>query len=279
MNPAEVISEVLKSIVEKAQIGVNLLELEQRAETAISIRGAESVNKNYKPDWASTPYPSVVCLGVNDQIGHAIPRDYNLQDGDLLSIDCGIVINGKAGDAGLTISIGKVSNRDERLLRYAKRALYRGIRAIKPGAKITDVGEIIEPYLNRMGFCVVRQMNGHGIGEQMHMEPTIPHFELPRKEKVIKSQPTKGDRSKNKYEYTNQDLGTFQEGQVICIEPHVTYNPNVVKDPDGWTLRTADGRKSAMFEAMVEVTAFGFNVLTTHLDFNDCREDAERREV
>ena len=264
MKPEEVISEVLKSIAEKAAVGVNLLELEKRAETAIAMRGAESVNKGYKPESANTLFPSVVCLGVNEQIGHSIPKDYVLQEGDLLKIDCGIKINGKVGDAALTVPIGKISDRDERLLRYAKRALYHGIRAIKAGGKITDVGKAIEPYIEQMGFKIIKQMNGHGIGEQMHIEPTIPHFVLPVQQKKIKQ---------GKYEHIEQDLGMFQLGQVVCIEPHIAYNESVIREPDGWGLKTGDGHKSAMFEAMVEVTSYGFNVLTSHLDFNDCRED------
>lgn len=252
----EVISEVLKSIVEKAQAGVNLLELEKRAETAISIRGAESANKGYKPAFANTPYPSVVCLGVNEQVGHNIPRDYVLQEGDLLKIDCGIIINGQAGDAGLTVPIGKISDRDERLLRYSKRALYQGIKVIKAAGKITDVGKAVETYLRQMGFSVVKQMNGHGIGSQMHIEPVIPHFVLPAIEKKIG----------NKYEYTRPDLGIFTEGQIVCIEPHVAYNEGVVREPDGWGLKTIDGRKSVFFEHMIKVTNLGHEVLTTHIN-------------
>ncbi len=252
MNPAEVISEVLQSIAEKAQVGVNLLELEKRAETTIQIRGAVSANKNYQPQWAKTPFPSVVCLGVNDQVGHNIPRDYVLQDGDLLKIDCGITINGQAGDAGLTIPIGKISDRDERLLRYTKRALYRGIQAIQVGGKVSEVGKVIERYIMQMGLAVVRQMNGHGIGAQMHMEPAIPHFIVPQK------------RVGKKYEYTEVDLGTFREGQIVCIEPHVTYHSDVVKEDD-WGLKTRDGRKSAMFEHMVEISSSGVRILTTHI--------------
>ena len=255
MIPEEVISEVLISIVEKAQIGVNLLELEKRAETAIAMRGAESANKGYQSSWSKSPFPSVVCLGVNEQVGHNIPRDYVLKDGDLLKIDCGIIINGQAGDAGLTIPIGKISNRDERLLRYTKRALYRGIKVIKVGGKVSDVGKAIEPYLGQMGFAVVRQMNGHGIGAQMHMKPMISHFIVPPTEK----------RVGKKYEYTEVDLGTFHEGQVVCIEPHVTYHRDIVREADGWGLKTRDGRKSAMFEHQVEISISGVRILTTHI--------------
>src|SRR3990167_1820992 len=254
MKPEEVISEVLKSIVEKAAVGVNLLELEKRAETAIAMRGAESANKGYQPSWSKTPFPSVVCLGVNEQVGHNIPRDFVLQDGDLLKIDCGIVINGQASDAGLTIPIGKISDRDERLLRYTKRALYRGIQAIKVGGKVSDVGKVIERYILQMGLAVVRQMNGHGIGAQMHMEPVIPHFIIPPTEK----------RVGKKYEYTEVDLGTFYEGQIVCIEPHVTYHSDVIKEDD-WGIKTRDGRKSCLFEHMVEISSLGVRILTTHI--------------
>lgn len=258
MKPEEVISELLRTVAKKAAVGVNLLELEQTAETIIQVMGAESVNKGYHPSWSKTPFPSVICLGVNDIIGHAPPKDYILKDGDLLSIDCGIKINGMCGDAGLTIPIGNISSSDKHLLKYAKGALYEGIKQVKPGVKITQIGQAIEHYANQKGFIVNRRFNGHGIGEQMHQEPIIPHYAIPLEEIKI---------GKGKYEYKEKDnIPTLYEGQIICIEPYLTRKDAFgYLDDDGWTLRTRDRKKSVFFEEMILVTSVGFEILTTHI--------------
>ena len=197
-------------------------------------------------------------MGVNDAISHAIPINYVLQDGDLLTIDCGLIVDGKAGDAGLTIPIGTVSDGNERLLRYTKRALYEGIKQIKSGVKVTEIGKAIELYAKKMGFVVNKNLHGHGIGTQMHEEPSIPHFDIGLEE--VKELVN----GKTKYTYKERDnIPTLQEGQVLCIEPHLTYKDFIgVRDSDGWTIRTRDKRNSAFMEEMVRVTSLGYEVLT-----------------
>ncbi len=258
MTPAETVSEVIRSVVEMAKPGVNLLQLEKRAETTMQILGAESTDKGYHPKWATSPFPSVVCLGVNDVIAHAIPTSYELVSGDLLYIDTGIKIDGSCGDAGLTIPIGEVSNKDERLLRYAKRALYEGIDVIKPGIKVTDIGDAIYWFVRRNHYVVNRVMMGHGIGKEMHEAPQIPHFYIPPDGKKIK---------KGKHEYKDKEgVPRLQEGQVICLEPMLTYKDPIGKrDGDGWTVRTRDGKKSAFFEHMIRVATGGYEILTNHI--------------
>lgn len=264
MTLAEVVSEVLRSVAEKAAIGVNLLDLEKRAEVTMTLMNARSANKGYKPSWAASPFPGVLCLGVNDTIAHGVPYDYDLKDGDLLTIDCGVVVDGKCGDAGLTIPIGTVSNADERLLRYTKRALYAGIKVVRPGIKVTEIGKAIEKVL--FGYVVNRTLHGHGIGEQMHMEPTVPHFNVGSEQ--IKEE-YKTANGKVKYRYKQKDfdnIPTLYEGQVICIEPHLTYKDYIgYKANDGWTIKTRDKKKSAMFEHMVKVVAGGYEILTNHI--------------
>lgn len=258
MTPAETVSEVVRSVVEMAKPGVNLLQLEKRAETTMQVLGAESTDKGYHPKWATAPFPSVICLGVNDVIAHAIPISYELQSGDLLSIDTGIKINGSCGDAGLTIPIGEASNRDERLLRYAKRALYKGIDIIKPGIKITDIGDEIYWFIRKNGYVVNRLMMGHGIGKEMHEQPQIPHHYVPQDEKKTED---------DKYEYKDKEgVPRLYEGQVICLEPMITYKDPIGKrDGDGWTVRTRDGKKSAFFEHMIRVVTGGYEILTNHI--------------
>ena len=258
MTPAEAISEVLRAVAEMAKPGVNILSLERRAETTMQILGAASANKGYAPPWAKSPFPSVICLGVNDVIAHAVPQEYTLLEGDLLHVDCGLIVDGMCGDAGMTLPIGTISNRDERLLRFAKAALYEGIRHVRPGAKATEIGEAIEGYARRHGYVVNKRFLGHGIGRQMHEEPTIPHFYVPPEQVKV---------GKHKWEQREREnIPVLREGQVICLEPMLTYKDAFGEpDMDGWTFRTRDGKKSAFFEHMVRVGVGGCEILTNHI--------------
>ncbi len=256
MKPEEVITQTINTLVQAAKVGVSLLELEAMAETSISIMGAESYNKGYHPKWAPIPFPSVICLGVNDVIAHPIPTAYVLKDGDLLHIDIGIKINGLCGDAGMTIPIGKVSNKDRHLLKYARRALYSGLDQIKAGVDIADIGRAIEYEVVSHGFVVNRVFRGHGIGKDMHEAPFIPHYEIEDK---------KWNPTLRKYEEVPQEKIILEVGQIICLEPMITYKDDVgYIDTDGWTTRTRDHRKSAFFEHMAVVEPEGCTILTKH---------------
>ncbi len=248
MTPAEVVSDILKAITEKAKVGVNLLDLEKTAETLILLYGATSANKGYHPKWAVTPFPSVICLGVNDVIAHAIPVDYVLKNGDLLHIDLGIILNGMCGDAGLTVPIGEISNKDRHLLKYSLGALYEGIKVVKPGIKTTEIGVAIEHYAISHGFVVNKLFMGHGIGRTMHEGIQIPHFD------ILLDKPDL------------DNIPVLVEGDVICLEPMITHKDKLgYQDKDGWTHKTRDGRKSAFFENMIRVTSLGAEVLTSHI--------------
>lgn len=261
MTPAQAISEIVKSVIELATVGTNLLDLEKRAETSIALYGAQSAIKRYQPKWAKIPFPSAVCLSVNDTIGHGIPFNYNLQDGDLLSIDCGIVVGGVAADCGLTIPIGKVSSKDEYLLKVTKEILYKGIEVIKPGVRISEVGKAMQYALGSRDFVISHRMASHQIGTSMHEEPTIPNFDIGMFEVV-----TVDDKGRKKYSYEEfKDVPSFYEGQIVCIEPHVTYKDyNGYIASDYWSLKTRDGKKSAFAEHMVRVTSMGNEILTSH---------------
>lgn len=244
---ADLITKLLLELSGMAKVGVNLLDLEAHAEKFLKEHKAESINKGYKPDWAEKPFPSILCLSIDDEITHGIPKDRILKDGELLKIDVGIRYKGYCADSALTIPIGNLDSRDERLLRYTKRAVYVGIDKIKAGVEISEIGIAIERYLSQMGFVVNKALVGHGISKKMHEEPKIPMFDTT-------SRLTKGKK-----------IPRLKVGQVICIEPHVSY-----KDPvgyvgdDGWTIKTRDGRKSAMYEHMVEVLKDGYKILTNH---------------
>jgi len=256
MKPEEVISETIKTIVKAAKVGVSLIELESMAETSISIMGAESYNKGYHPKWAPTPFPSVICLGVNDVIAHPIPTPYVLKNGDLLHIDIGIRIDGICGDAGMTIPIGEVSNKDKHLLKYARQALYVGIEQIKSGVDVNEIGKAIQHEILTHNFVVNRVFRGHAINKDMHESPFIPHFEVENK---------KWNPTLRKYEDIPTIKETLTVGQIVCVEPMITYKDDVgYIDRNGWTVRTRDHRKSAFFEHMIRVEQNGYTVLTTH---------------
>jgi len=257
MKPEEVITKVLKEIVPLAVVGRSLKELDQQAEQLVALYGAKPYNKGYKPDWAPVPYPATLCLGVNDTVAHGIPTDYRLQNGDILNIDLGIIINDKCGDSGLTIGIGEISNRDQRLLYYAKNTLYAGIDAVKEGATVKDVARAMEMYALPRGYVTNHNLSGHGIGNTMHMPPKIPAF-------------TYLENAVNDYLLDNSMDYKFKIGDRICLEPFLTYKDKAgYRTDDGWTIKTRDGKKSAFFEHMLEVTKDGCNILTQHISRNE----------
>lgn len=258
MKAIEILEALLNNLVISANPGQNLLDLERTAQTSLDLTGAISCNKGYAPS-GHTPFPTILCTSVNEEIAHAPScRDYILQNGDLLTIDCGLNVDNFCADAAITISIGTISSRDERLLRYAKQATNVGISVIKPGVKITEVGKAIEQFANQNGYVIVKQLAGHGIGKTMHEEPTIPMYDIGQEEYV------EIDKKHHKrYSYKDFDnIPVFKEGQIVCIEPHLTYKDEFgILDDDGWTLRSRDGKRSAMFESMVKVTKEGSEIL------------------
>ncbi len=262
MTPEKLLSKLLIDLRSTwAKPGKNLLDLESYAATLLTILGAKSANRGYHPSWSKTPYPAILCLSVNDTISHGIPHSYTLKDGDLLTIDCGLSVDNSFADAALTIGIGTISNRDERLLRFAKKALEVGISCVKPGVKVTEPGRAIEKFARQNGFVVNKRLGGHGIGMQMHEEPVIPMHDIGVQEiKTIVN-------GKPKYTYKDwENLPVFEIGKRYCLEPHLSYKDQYgIMKGDGWTIMTKDGKKSAMFEHEIEVTADGCRVLTTHI--------------
>jgi methionyl aminopeptidase len=257
MKPADIITDILNTLREEAKVGVNILELEKIVEQKIIEHKATSATKNYHPSWSNVPFSSVICMGVNDVITHPIPKDYILKDGDLLHMDCTIYKDGRAADAAQTIPIGNISKEDQRLLKTAKAALYIGIEQVKPGIKVSVIGEAIEKFVKENGYVVNRIYTGHGIGKKMHQEPSIPHT-APTLEVV---------KINGKYELTEPtDIPVLQVGQTICIEPMLTYTDEFgVKQSDGWTVKTKDKKNSAVFEHMIRVTETGYQILTSHI--------------
>jgi len=249
MKPHEAVSQVLIKMAEMAKIGVRTIDIDSMAEKMILDMGCKPFNKGYKHQSAKQAYPFTTCINIDNVIAHGKPSEYKLQNGDLVSLDVALITpDGLCGDAALSLGCGEISNRKERLLKYAKKTLYEVIDHMKPGRSTEDLARICEYYTANMGYRVNLRMAGHAIGTEMHMKPNI-------------------------YSGTADHCvwGELKVGDVFCVEPMLTPgkdNLGICVDPDGWTFVTVDGQPSAFFEHMVEITATGCKILTTHFDRN-----------
>jgi methionyl aminopeptidase len=228
-----IVAEIHEKCTEAARPGVTTADLDAVAREVIDRRGARSNFLNYHG------FPAVICTSPNDVIVHGIPGDYRLEEGDILSIDAGAIIEGWHADAAVTIPIGEVDREAQRLLDVTRSSLEAAIRETVAGNHLGDVGSAVESVATEAGFTVVREYVGHGIGTAMHEEPPVPNY----------GQPGRGVRIK--------------EGYVLAIEPMVNQGkPDTETLEDGWTVVTRDGSLSAHFEHTVAVTADGPVVLT-----------------
>jgi len=231
----DIVRQTLELVRGLVKPGATTLDLEQAAEKKISELGAVPAFKGYHG------YPCVLCTSVNSEVVHGIPSgDRVLREGDIVSIDCGAVIDGYFGDSAITVPVGeKVAPETLRLLEVTKASLENAIRTVKVGATLGDVGAAVQEVVESDGFSVVRDFVGHGIGTRMHEDPQVPN-------------------------YGRRGMGLkLREGMVIGIEPMVNAGkPGVQVLSDGWTAVTQDGSMSAHFEHTVAVTAEGAVVLT-----------------
>jgi methionyl aminopeptidase len=247
-DAALVASSIIAQTAAEVKVGVTTNELDFFAARLVDKLQAKPYNLGYKPDWASTPYPAVLCTSVNNEIAHGIPDDYALKEGDIITLDIGIIFNGACGDCAITVPVGSVEEKHERLLRYANRAVYIGINEVRAGALVTNIGKAIDKYTQANKFVTCQVFSGHGIGEEMHQEPTIPNF-----------------YSHDKQYLQRFGMRTLKAGEVICIEPIISFKDRGGKQSgDGWTILTRDNGFSAMFEHMVLVTEDGHEILTDH---------------
>ncbi|HZD78220.1 MAG TPA: type I methionyl aminopeptidase [Acidobacteriaceae bacterium] len=229
-----IVREVLHAVRAMVKPGVTTLELEKVAETMIEKAGAKPAFKGYHG------FPCVLCTSLNEQVVHGIPSGKTvLREGDILSVDCGAVIDGYYGDSAITIPVGKVAAGTQRLLDITQGSLERAIGTVRPGATLGDVGAAVQEMVEAEGFSVVKEFVGHGIGTHMHEDPQIPNF----------GQRGRGVR--------------LREGMVLAIEPMVNAGGDAVRVlKDGWTAVTEDGSLSAHFEHTVAVTKDGAAILT-----------------
>ena len=227
------VHRVLHAVEEAAGPGISTGELDKLAEEMIRADGGIPAFKGYRG------FPATLCTSVNDVIVHGIPNGNNrLCNGDLVSVDCGVLLDGFYGDAAVTFGIGTVDPEAQRLMEVTRRCLDDAVAAVKPEGRLGDVGAAVQGRAEEAGFGVVREFVGHGIGRALHEEPQVPNY----------GKPGHGQRLK--------------PGLVIAIEPMITGGSwRVSIDDDGWTARTEDGRLAAHFECSVAVTADGRRVL------------------
>jgi methionyl aminopeptidase len=227
------VADILAELATMVRPGVTTLDLDQAAEKLVRDAGAEPAFKGYRG------YPSTLCASINEQVVHGIPSARKLVEGDIVSLDMGVKLNGFYGDSAVTVPVGRVGDDVLALLRVTQEALEKGISQVRPGGRVSDIGHAIQRHVEANGFSVVREFVGHGIGSSLHEEPQIANY----------GEPGRGPR--------------LAEGMVMAIEPMVNMGRPAVKVlADGWTAVTRDGSLSAHFEHTVAVTKNGAMVLT-----------------
>ena len=227
------VREILEEMREQVKPGVTTMDLEKFAEHRLTKADAKPAFKGYRG------YPCCLCASVNEQIVHGIPSNRRLNEGDIISLDLGVIIDGYYGDSAMTVPVGAISESLQRLLRVTEESLQLAIDKARVGNRLGDISSAVEQHVVSSGFSVVREFVGHGIGRQLHEEPQIPNY----------GQPGYGP--------------SLKEGMVLAIEPMVNAgSPGLKILDDQWTAVTADGAHSAHFEHMIAVTPDGPDVLT-----------------
>ena len=213
--------------------GVSLLELDKEGEKFIKSKGCTPSFKGYEG------FPNALCISVNEEVVHGIPSKRKLKDGDIVSIDIGACYKGYHGDSAWTYEVGNVSEDKKYLMEHTKKALYEGIKEVKPGSRIGDIGYAIEKYANEHNLGIVRELCGHGVGTNVHEDPDVPN-------------------------YGNKNTGIIlKEGMVIAIEPMLNLgSDDIYVEDNDWTIVTIDNKPSAHFEHTVLVTKDGYEILT-----------------
>lgn len=229
-----IVAQILKDLEATVKPGVSTRELNDRAEELLAMYGGEPAFKGYRG------YPASVCTSINEQIVHGIPGGRKLKEGDIISLDFGVRLNGFYGDAAVTVAVGEIGKKARELIEVTERSLYRGIEQAQVGNRLSDISQAIQAWVEKHGFSVVRDFVGHGIGMSLHEEPQVPNYGIP---------------------VPNPRL---QEGMVLAIEPMVnegTHEMRILSDE--WTAVTADGKLSAHFEHTIALTGSGPLILST----------------
>lgn len=231
----KIVGETLQLLVDRLRPGLVEKELDDLVRKEFKKRNVIPTFLGY----ANPPYPATVCVSINDEIVHGIPGEREIADGDIVSMDLGCTHKGFVADSALTVGVGNVSPEAQRLIDTTKESLWRGIRAARAGARVGEIGLAVQSYAEGQGYSVVREYVGHGVGRAMHEDPQIPNYGPADRGPVLRA------------------------GMVIAIEPMVNIGDwRTRKDPDNWTVRTADGSLSAHFEHTLAITDGEAEVLT-----------------
>ncbi|MDO0972938.1 type I methionyl aminopeptidase [Mycolicibacterium frederiksbergense] len=233
------IADLLEDLHSRAAVGVNLLDLEYRARQLIEDRGAVSCYWDYAPSFGRGPFRNVICLSVNDAVLHGLPHDYALCDGDLLSMDIAVSIDGWVADSARSLIVGTPRPADQRVIEATERALEAGIAAALPGGRLGDISAAIGAVADAYGYPVNVEFGGHGLGRTMHEDPHVSNRGRAGRGLVLRP------------------------GLTLALEPWFAQGTNkIVYDRDGWTIRSADGSRTAHSEHTIAVTGGSPLVLT-----------------
>jgi methionyl aminopeptidase len=233
---------ILAEVGRAVKPGVSTLDLDKLAQKLVEEGGDKSAFLNYKPAGMKRPYPASICVSINDAIVHGIPNEKPqiIKDGDIVSLDMGLIHKGLFTDSAITVGVGKVDEAGKNLIEDTRLALYEGINAVKEGNYVRDISYAIEKYVRPKRLGIVEELCGHGVGYKVHEDPFIPNYCLENKGEKLKA------------------------GMVIAIEPMLNEGSKhiILDQEDGYTYRTADGKRSAHFEHTIVVTKDGAEVLT-----------------
>ena len=234
------VAEILQTLKSRSTVGTNLLDIDAWTQAMITAAGAQSCYVDYAPSFGSGPFGHYICTGVNDAVLHGLPHDYALADGDLLTLDLAVVQGGVAADAAISFVVGPSQPAESlAMIEVTQRALSAGIAAAGPGARIGDLSHAIGSVLSEAGYPINTDFGGHGIGSTMHQDPHVPNT----------GRPGRGYQ--------------LRPGLMLALEPWVMADTaELVTDPDGWTLRSATGCRTAHTEHTIAITDDGAEILT-----------------
>ena len=229
----QIVADTIDMLSEFVVPGALISDLDKKAENFITSRGARPAFKGYMG------FPSTLCISIEDAVVHGIPGDIELKEGQIVGIDCGAELNGYYGDHAKTFSVGKISSEKKKLMEITEESLYKGIEKAVPGNFVGDIGHAVQMHAESNGFSVVRELVGHGIGENLHEEPQVPNY----------GAPSQGYK--------------LHAGMCIAIEPMINLGGReIYTAKDGWTILTADGKASAHFEHTIAILDDGPKILS-----------------
>ena len=229
----QIVADTLDMLTSYVKPGADLLKLDSMAEDFIRSKGARPAFKGYMG------FPATLCISIDEEVVHGIPKKRTLQEGQIVGIDCGAEKKGYYGDSARTFAVGNISSDKKKLMKITRESLMKGIEEAKPGNYVSDIGHTIQTFVEAEGYSVVRELVGHGIGTDLHEEPQVPNYGMPKQGPQL------------------------QEGMCLAIEPMINLGTkDVFTDTDGWTIKTKDGKSSAHFEHTIAILANGPKILT-----------------